>query len=49
MTAKTVDPQSNTFCRIVAALLIESARATSATHAPKRKRKPNGNGRRNRE
>lgn len=47
MTAKTNDPQTNTFCRIVAAMLIESARVTP--NAPKRKRAPRPNGRRNRE
>jgi hypothetical protein len=47
MNAKTNDPQANTFCRIVAAMLIESARVT--TPAPKRKRARRANGRHNRE
>jgi hypothetical protein len=47
MNAKTVTPQINTFCRIIATMLIETVRAKA--NAPKQTRAPRGNGRRHRE
>lgn len=48
MNGKPLDPRANEFCRVLAAMLIETAQngKRGEKNAPKRKRAPRANGRR---